>query len=155
VSTTLNGLANVRAFGAQNLFESQYYRYQNDHSATWFLFVCSVRTLGLVMDWICIGYIVTIAFVLMIFHDGMSKHYLNSIKSIIALLNVKLKGVSGGSAGLVFSSALMLTEMTQYGVKQSAELESQMTAVERIIEYSKLEEEADLESSADNKPDKE
>ncbi len=70
-------------------------------------------------------------------------------------MNVKLEGVPGGSAGLVFSSALMLFGITEYGVKQSAELESQMTAVERIIEYSKLEEEADLESSADNKPDKE
>jgi ABC-type multidrug transport system fused ATPase/permease subunit len=71
------------------------------------------------------------------------------------LLNVKLEGVSGGSAGLVFSSALMLTGMTQWGVRQSAELEINMTSVERIIEYSKLEQEADLESSADNKPDKE
>jgi ATP-binding cassette subfamily C (CFTR/MRP) protein 4 len=80
---------------------------------------------------------------------------LNSIKLLIALLNAHLKGVSGGSAGLVLSSALMLTGMIQWGVRQSAELESQMTAVERIIEYSKLEEEAHLESSADNKPDKE
>ncbi len=71
------------------------------------------------------------------------------------LLNVQLEGVPGGSAGLVFSSALMLTGMTQWGVRQSAELESHMTAVERIIEYSKLDQEADLESSADNKPDKE
>ena len=76
VSTTLNGLASVRAFCAQNVFERQFYRYQNDHSATWFLFVCSSRTLGLVMDWICVGYIVTIATVLMICHDGMSAHYL-------------------------------------------------------------------------------
>jgi ATP-binding cassette subfamily C (CFTR/MRP) protein 4 len=79
----------------------------------------------------------------------------NSIKSLIVLLNVKFEGVQGGSAGLVFSSALMLTGMTQWGVRQSAELESQMTSVERIIEYSNLEQEADLESSADNKPDKE
>ncbi len=69
-------------------------------------------------------------------------------------MNVKLEGVPGGSAGLVFSSALMLIGITEYVVRQSTELESQMTAVERIIEYSKLEEEADLESSADNKPDK-
>jgi ATP-binding cassette subfamily C (CFTR/MRP) protein 4 len=77
---------------------------------------------------------------------------LNSIKSLFTLLNVQLEGVSGGSAGLAFSSALMLTGITQWGVRQSAELESQMTAVERIIEYSKLEQEADLESSADDKP---
>jgi ATP-binding cassette subfamily C (CFTR/MRP) protein 4 len=71
------------------------------------------------------------------------------------LLNVQLEGVAGGTAGLVFSSALLLFGLTQLGVRQSAELESQMTAVERIIEYSKLEQEAGLKSSADNKPDKE
>ena len=71
------------------------------------------------------------------------------------LFNVQFEGVSGGSAGLVFSSPLMLIGITQWCVRQSAELESQMTAVERIIEYSKLEQEADLESSNDNKPDEE
>lgn len=65
-----------------------------------------------------------------------------------------MKGIGGGSAGLAFSSALMLTGMTQWGVRQSAELESQMTSVERIIEYSKLEQEADLDSTEDKKPDK-
>ncbi|CAG2177332.1 unnamed protein product, partial [Oppiella nova] len=34
VSTTLNGLDSVRAYGAQEAFEHQYYIYQNDHTAT-------------------------------------------------------------------------------------------------------------------------
>ena len=72
VSTTLNGLASIRALSAEIIFEDQFYRYQNDHSATWFLSLCSSEALGLVMDWICVGYIVVIAAVLMIFHDGMS-----------------------------------------------------------------------------------
>ena len=53
---------------------------------------------------------------------------------------------------MAFSSALMLTGMTQWGVRQSAELESQMTSVERIIEYSKLPQEAELETKGENKP---
>ena len=42
--------------------------------------------------------------------------------------------------------------MTQYGVKCSADLESYMTAVERMLEYSRIEPEAELESSPDKKP---
>ena len=53
----------------------------------------------------------------------------------------------GGDAGLALSSALMLTGVTQWGVVQSAELESHMTSVERIIEYSRIEPEAGLESN--------
>lgn len=43
--------------------------------------------------------------------------------------------------------ALGLTGVTQFGVRQSAEVENHMTSVERIIEYSKLESEAELNSN--------
>ncbi|CAG2164890.1 unnamed protein product, partial [Oppiella nova] len=124
VSTTLNGLASVRAYGAQKAFEKQFYVYQDDHSATWFLFVCSSRALGLVTDYLCIVYIVAISTVLMAFPDT----------------------VSGGGVGLALSSVLMLINTTQWGVRQSTEFESQMTSVERIIEYSRLPQEAPLVS---------
>ena len=46
----------------------------------------------------------------------------------------------------------MLTGIAQWGVKTSAELESHMTSVERIIEYSRIEPEAQLESEPNKKP---
>lgn len=42
--------------------------------------------------------------------------------------------------------------MVQYGMRQSAELENTMTAVERIIEYETVDPEDELEASADRKP---
>ncbi|CAG2177963.1 unnamed protein product, partial [Oppiella nova] len=69
VSTTISGLASVRAYGAQEAFERQFYVYQNDHSATWFTFLGTSRGLGWTIDWFCVLYIVMIAVVLMVFPD--------------------------------------------------------------------------------------
>lgn len=57
----------------------------------------------------------------------------------------------GGSVGLAISSALTITGTLQWGMRQSAETENLMTSVERALEYSKLDSEADLESSPGNK----
>ena len=63
-----------------------------------------------------------------------------------------LTDMNSSEAGLVISSAMMLAIQFQWGVRQSAELENHMTSVERIIEYSKLQPEAALESPPGNRP---
>jgi len=54
--------------------------------------------------------------------------------------------LSSSAAGLAISCAMELTGMFQWGVRQSAEAETQMTSVERVLEYSQLPSEASLES---------
>lgn len=53
--------------------------------------------------------------------------------------------VSDSMVGLAISQSLILTGMVQYGMRQLAEVVSQMTSVERIFEYTKLEQEAAFE----------
>ncbi|CAG2110955.1 unnamed protein product, partial [Medioppia subpectinata] len=130
VSTTLNGLASVRAFGAQEMFEKQFYVYQDDHSATWMLDLDSCSAFAILIDGLCFVYIAIIFAVFMVFPEKLG----------------------AGDAGLALSSALMLTGMTEWGIRKSAEMESDMTSVERIIEYSKLPQEAALTAHESRKP---
>jgi ATP-binding cassette subfamily C (CFTR/MRP) protein 4 len=53
---------------------------------------------------------------------------------------------TGSEVGLSISQALMLTGTFQWGVRQNAEVETQMTSVERVIEFSNLEKEEDIET---------
>ena len=50
--------------------------------------------------------------------------------------------MTGSEAGLAVSSAMALTGIFQWCVRQAAEVENQMTSVERIMEYSNLSSEA-------------
>lgn len=50
-----------------------------------------------------------------------------------------------GSVGLVISQSLILTGMLQIGVRQSTEVASNMTSIERVLQYTKLEKETSYE----------
>lgn len=59
-----------------------------------------------------------------------------------------------GDVGLVISSSLILTGMLQLGVRQTAEVTSNMTSVERVFQYTKLDKEEDLNAAAIKVPDR-
>ncbi|CAG2119190.1 unnamed protein product, partial [Medioppia subpectinata] len=119
VNTTLCGLTSIRAFGAQHMFERQFEVHQNDNTSTFFLFICTSRALGVLMDTICILYLI----------------------AVIAYI-------------MTNTNTLSLTGLIQYAIKCSADTESYMTSVERLLEYTAIKPEAELESTPDRKPPK-
>ncbi|XP_037509647.1 ATP-binding cassette subfamily C member 4 isoform X1 [Rhipicephalus sanguineus] len=131
LSTSLYGLSTIRAFNAQRTFERMFDLKQDHHTSAWYMFLCTARWFGITLDSICFAYITIVTMSLALSSDG---------------------SVSGGGVGLAIANALMLTGMFQWGVRQSAEIESQMTSVERVLEYSCVEPEAQLESSPGKKP---
>lgn len=58
----------------------------------------------------------------------------------------------GGNVGLAITQSIALTGMFQWGMRQSTELENQMTSVERVLEYTDVEKERSLDTPPEKKP---
>ncbi len=132
LANSLYGLATVRAFGVQKSFEKKFDDYQDNHTAAWFLFISTTRWFGIVLDWLCVVY----------------------LTAVTIALSLKNDNKTASEIGLAITSAITLSGMFQWGVRQSAELESQMTSVERVNEYSHLPPENNLQVPDDKKPPK-
>ncbi|XP_014275641.1 probable multidrug resistance-associated protein lethal(2)03659 [Halyomorpha halys] len=130
LNASIQGLTTIRAFKAERVLREEFDNHQDLHSSAWYLFIASSRAFGFWLDMVCLVYI------------GM-----------VTLSFLVLGGENfGGNVGLAISQAIGLTGMFQWGMRQSAELENQMTSVERVLEYSDIEMEPPLESPPDKKP---
>lgn len=129
LNASLQGLITIRAFNAENILMANLCSHQDLHSSAWFLFLATSRAFGFYIDMICQLYIGVIIVAFTIFKD-------------LAVV---------GNIGLTITQIMSLTNMLQWGIRQTAELESQMTSIERIHEYSHLEEEPMIDSKPETK----
>ncbi|XP_050579550.1 probable multidrug resistance-associated protein lethal(2)03659 isoform X2 [Bombus affinis] len=131
LSATLQGLSTVRAFGAEEILTKEFDQHQDLHSSAWYIFISSSRAFGFWLDFFCVIYIMLVTLSFLVQDDGTGQ---------------------GGNIGLAITQSIGLTGMFQWGMRQSTELENQMTSVERVGEYSNVESEPPLESTPDKKP---
>ena len=121
-------LTTIRAFSAQPLLCAEFDRIQDLHTSGWFTFISSTRWFGLWLDWMTVVYLACVVYSFLLFGDDLL----------------------GADVCLAISSCILLTDMLQWGVRQSATVENLMTSVERVLEYSNLEPE-DLPTKPDCK----
>ncbi|XP_046973503.1 ATP-binding cassette sub-family C member 4-like isoform X1 [Vanessa cardui] len=130
LNASLQGITTIRAFGAQEALIREFDNHQDLHSSAWYLFIASSRAFGFWLDLVCVVYIAVVTLSFLVF--GQEEY--------------------GGNVGLAITQAMGLTGMFQWGMRQSTELENQMTSVERIQEYSHIKSEPPLESEPSKKP---
>ncbi|EDW89496.2 probable multidrug resistance-associated protein lethal(2)03659 [Drosophila yakuba] len=131
LAASLNGLTTIRALEAQRVLEKEFDNYQDAHSSAFYMYISTSMAFGYYMNIICVIYI-----------------------SIITLSFFAFPPGNGADVGLVITQAFGLIDMVQWGVRQTAELENTMTAVERVVEYENIEPEGILEAPDDQKPPK-
>nr|QCO93577.1 ATP-binding cassette subfamily C member 6 [Chilo suppressalis] len=131
MSATLNGISTIRSSGAQQRLITEFDKFQDIHTSTWSSYLASGVTLGFWLDFICVLYLAIV---------------------IIAFLVIDSKTIFSGNVGLAISQTLILTGMLQFGVRQTAEVISQMTSVERILQYTHIERESQWEKGERETP---
>uniref|UniRef100_A0A3P9LF64 ATP-binding cassette, sub-family C (CFTR/MRP), member 4 n=1 Tax=Oryzias latipes TaxID=8090 RepID=A0A3P9LF64_ORYLA len=131
LSSSLQGLWTIRAFGAEERFQREFDSHQDLHSGAWFLFITTARWLAVWLDGICAIFITITTFGVLLLRNQLD----------------------AGSVGLALTYAVTLMGMFQWGVRQSAEVENMMISVERVVEYSDLQSEAPWETQKRPPPD--
>ncbi|XP_032455220.1 multidrug resistance-associated protein 4 [Nasonia vitripennis] len=142
-NSSLSGLLTIRSSGAQKMVSREFDSHQDAHTAAYFLILATSTAFGFWLD------IVSIAFVAFVTYSFI---VVDSNEFFAADDGSK---PFAGNVGLAISQSLILCGMLQYGMRQTAEMVAQMTSVERIFQFTQLEQEGPFESEVGNKPKKE
>lgn len=127
VNASLNGLTTIRSCGPeiQVKLVREFDRYQDEHSGTWHLNVVTSTAFGLFLDVLLVAFQGVVAF---------------------SFIGLNSGDVLAGNVGLALSQAAILTGMVQYGFRLFIEVVSQLSSVERIVQYTNLPKEHPLTS---------
>ncbi|KAJ3632488.1 hypothetical protein MTP99_009493 [Tenebrio molitor] len=115
INATTEGLPTIRSARVENILIQEFDRHQDLYTSASYLYLCWFRALG---------YIVDICFV--IFTTG-----------IIIILLFNEDDISAAHVGFVLSQASLFKRSLDVGFRRITKLETEMTAVERILDYTK------------------
>ncbi|XP_050359934.1 ATP-binding cassette sub-family C member 4-like isoform X2 [Nymphalis io] len=124
VTSSLSGIATIRSAGAEKRLVNEFDAHQDLHTSAWNSFLGGGCTFGFYLDVLTQVYLAIIIFVFLYIDFG----------SIIAV----------GSVGLAVTQTNVLAAMLQYGARVLVEFLAQLTSVERVLEYTRIETENNL-----------
>nr|CAD7403769.1 unnamed protein product [Timema poppensis] len=99
------------------------------HTSAWYLTIATTIAFGFWLDCVSNVFVGCVTLSFLVFEDG----------------------ILGADVGLAISQSLILSGMLQYGIRQTAEVVNQMTAVERVLEYTKIDKEQGINSESEKK----
>ncbi|XP_059490470.1 probable multidrug resistance-associated protein lethal(2)03659 [Neocloeon triangulifer] len=121
LADVLNSLPTVRSMKAEKMLLRKVEEFQDTHSAAWYLYFSISHSYGFTLD---LFVVVFIAFITFNF-----------------LLIDQTDANTSAMAGLAITQIMMMTALLNWAMRESAEMENTLTSVERVLEYTKLEQE--------------
>uniref|UniRef100_A0A182Q496 Uncharacterized protein n=1 Tax=Anopheles farauti TaxID=69004 RepID=A0A182Q496_9DIPT len=130
-NASFQGLSTIRAFGVEKIVADEFDKHQDLNTSAWYLFLATTRAFAQWLELVCVLYIAVVTLSFLMVENSMS-----------------------GNVGLAITQVFNLIFMCQWGMRQTAELENQMTSVERVVEYAEVDPEPSLVSIGKHKPPK-
>ncbi|KDD72696.1 hypothetical protein H632_c3011p0, partial [Helicosporidium sp. ATCC 50920] len=119
LSAVLRGLPSVRAYAARDRVRADFLRALSVNGAWYFVYITCARWVGFRLDVIVAALSAVAPLLMMAVHERMSARLV----------------------GLALTQTLSLAGMLQWMVRQAADVENCMTSVERLVEYTQLDQE--------------
>ncbi|KAF7278635.1 hypothetical protein GWI33_008153 [Rhynchophorus ferrugineus] len=116
INASLDGLATIRAFQAQEILTKDYDQHQNTNTSANYMETTTSRAFGFIMDTTGAMFVVMV---------------------IITFLFIDTDNTVG-NVGLAVSQVFQLSDTCLWFIRAWAELEQCMTSVERVVEYSEV-----------------
>jgi ATP-binding cassette subfamily C (CFTR/MRP) protein 4 len=133
ISATIQGLPTIRALNAEKILIREFDNHQNLHTSAFHLYIATFSSFGFWADIMCVLYNGLVIFGFFFIKSGRFIQFYE--KKNISLLFLE---TNVGSVGLAISLSNALLLVMQYALKTWIELNAQMTAVERVVEYTEL-----------------
>lgn len=126
VNTSMLGLLTIRSCRAQKIVSQEFDARQDDHTAAHNLVLVAAGAFGFWMDMITISFLTFVVYSFIFLDDSQT---------------------FAGDVGLVIVHILNVCGMLQYAIKQMTEVITQFTSVERMVQFTKLEQEKPFETA--------
>jgi ATP-binding cassette subfamily C (CFTR/MRP) protein 4 len=118
--SALEGLTTIKAFQAENLLIDKFDEHQNLYTSASYSYLCCMRAFVFMGENMTAIFICFVILQFLIFDDG----------------------ILPGDVGLALSQAFMMSVPLQFAIYKWAELETQVTSVERVFEYTNIKQES-------------
>ncbi|KAK2579975.1 hypothetical protein KPH14_012235 [Odynerus spinipes] len=131
VNSTFLGLITIRSANAQHMLCKEFDVHQDLHTGAYSLLIAAGTAFGFALDAVTVTFVAVITYSFIVLNDD---------------------NTYAGNVGLAISQILILCGMLQYGMCQTADTIAQMTSVERILQFTQLDEEGPFASDPSNRP---
>ncbi|UJR13066.1 hypothetical protein I4U23_000091 [Adineta vaga] len=132
LSSTIDGLKIIRSFQKKKYWLNFFEKSLNNNIQTNHLLIVTNRWAAIRFDWVALIFIIII------------------ILSAMILRLINYYYFSPSQIALILSYSLSLMALLQWTIRQSVVIESQMTSVERILEYCSIDQEEEKENLSKN-----